>query len=201
MSTISPHFSELSKLGIARQYRSGATILKEGDIGDAVYLLVRGEVRTLSKSLSGKEIVYNIIQAGHYFGEMALDGGVRSASAEALTDCECIAVPNPQVLAYARDNSDFALDLLNTAIARARSATKAAHDLALLEVYPRLVSTLNQTFAHQGETCQITHAQLATQIGASREMVSKLIKDLVRGGYVQMKNRSLQRIKKLPARW
>ncbi|MEY4295603.1 MAG: hypothetical protein RLY82_1291 [Pseudomonadota bacterium] len=202
MPTLPAHLlATLAQLGTLRQFQAGVMILSEGEPGDAVYLLERGQVRSFSQAISGKEISYNIIQAGQYFGEMALDGGPRSSSVEALTDCECWVVANAQVLAYAAQNSEFALHLLTTAISRARSATDAARDMALLDVYSRLAQTLNHEFATNDGICNLTHAQLAAKIGASREMVSKLIKDLVRGGYVASHSRQTMHIKKLPARW
>jgi CRP/FNR family transcriptional regulator, cyclic AMP receptor protein len=195
------HFDELAKLGMLRQYKAGVLILREGETGDAIYLVRGGQVRSLSQALHGKEISYNIIPAGHYFGEMALDGGARSSSVEAVTDCECWVIPNEQVLAYAAQNSEFALHLLTTAISRARSATDAARDMALLDVYSRLTQALNREFEAHSGVCPLTHAQLASVIGSSREMVSKLIKDLVRGNYVEVKNRHTIKIKKLPIKW
>jgi CRP/FNR family transcriptional regulator, cyclic AMP receptor protein len=107
-----PLLTALAKLGVLRQFKTGTMILREGEPGDAVYLLRSGQVRSLSQALNGKEISYNVIQAGQYFGEMALDGGARSSSVEAVTDCECWVIPNEQVLAYAAQNSEFALHLL-----------------------------------------------------------------------------------------
>jgi CRP/FNR family cyclic AMP-dependent transcriptional regulator len=195
------HLAELAKLGVLRQFKLGAMILKEGEQGDAFYVVREGQVRSLSQSASGKEMSYNIIYADQYFGEMALDGGLRSASVEAMSDCACWVIPNEQVLAYAAQNSEFALHLLTTAISRARSATDAARDMALLDVYSRLVQLLNREFELHADACNLTHAQLAATIGSSREMVSKLIKDLVRGGYIEVRNRQTIKIKKLPAKW
>lgn len=201
MLTATDHFAELTKLGVAHHYKAGVHIFKEGDSGDAVYLLLSGEVMPVSETIDGKAISYGAIQAGQYFGEMALDGGKRSSSVQAITDCECVVIPNALVLAYAQRHSDFALHLLNTAISRARKATDAARDMALLNAYSRLRLALNREFDLGDETCHLSHAQLATQIGASREMVSKLHKDLTRGGYVEAGHRLTTRLKKLPLKW
>jgi CRP/FNR family transcriptional regulator, cyclic AMP receptor protein len=199
----------LADLGVQRSYRKGAVILNDAEVGDAVYILIQGRVRVYGAAPTGKEITYGTIEAGEYFGEMALDGGTRSASIEAMEPCLCSVVPNAQVLAFMRDHSDFAVDLLHKAIGRARSATGAARDMALLDVYERLAQSLNRltgvTTEENGfpRTLEnlITHAELAAQIGASREMVSKLMKDLERGGYISVENRQITLLKKLPARW
>lgn len=199
----------LADLGVQRSYRKGAVILNDNEVGDAVYILIQGRVRVYGAAPTGKEITYGTIEAGEYFGEMALDGGTRSASVEAMEPCLCSVVPNAHVLAFIRDHSDFAIDLLHKAIGRARSATSAARDMALLDVYERLSQSLNRLAEIKPEDSAfpktidnlITHAEIASQIGASREMVSKLMKDLERGGYVSVENRQITILKKLPARW
>ncbi len=199
----------LADLGVQRSYRKGAVILNDAEVGDAVYILIQGRVRVFGAAPTGKEITYGTIEAGEYFGEMALDGGTRSASIEAMEPCLCSVVPNAQVLAYIRENSSFAIDLLYKAIGRARSATSAARDMALLDVYERLAQSLNRLAEVTPEDNTypktiddlVTHAEIAAQIGASREMVSKLMKDLERGGYVAVENRQITLLKKLPARW
>lgn len=199
----------LADLGVQRSYRKGAVILNDNEVGDAVYILIQGRVRVFGAAPTGKEITYGNIEAGEYFGEMALDGGTRSATIEALEPCLCSVVPNAQVLAFMRDHSDFAVDLLHKAIGRARSATNAARDMALLDVYERLAQSLNRFAEIPPEHSAfprtignlITHAEIAAHIGASREMVSKLMKDLERGGYIAVENRQITILKKLPARW
>jgi CRP/FNR family transcriptional regulator, cyclic AMP receptor protein len=198
----------LIALGAERSYRRAALILNEGETGDAMYFLLKGRVRVFGSSPTGKEITYGTIDAGAYFGEMALDGGSRSASVEALEPCVCSVVPNAQVLAFMKTHSDFAVELLHTLTDRARKATNAARDMALLDVYARLAQTLSRLAVADGEDSTvrsikdpITHSELAAFVGASREMVSKLMKDLERGGYIQVDNRYIKLLKKLPARW
>ena len=105
----------LADLGVQRSYRKGAIILNDNEVGDAVYILIQGRVRVYGAAGSGKEITYGNIEAGEYFGEMALDGGTRSTTIEAMEPCLCSVVPNAQVLSYMRDNSNFAVELLHKA--------------------------------------------------------------------------------------
>jgi CRP/FNR family cyclic AMP-dependent transcriptional regulator len=202
MSHLPTYLPSLAALGVHHQFRKAAIILNEGDKGDALYLLLSGSARSFTASSSGKILSYNTISSGQYFGEMALDGGKRSASVQAVTDCECVLVPNAQVLLYAREHPDFAADLLQTVIHRARLATDSAKSMALSDVYERLWKVMHQEFDDYQGICTLTHAQMAAQIGASREMVSKLIKDLVRGGYVAaLRRREIKQLKKIPLHW
>ena len=199
----------LADMGQQRSFRKDAIIVNEGESGDGLYILIQGRVRVFSADTSGKEITLGTILAGDFFGEMSLDGGARSATVEALEPCLCAVIPNAHVLAFIRCNSEFAISLLQKTIVRARAATQAARDLALLDVYERLAQTLN----HLGKVTEddhhspkiidpiITHGELAAHVGASREMVSKLMKDLERGGYIQVNTRQITLLKKLPAKW
>lgn len=99
------------------------------------------------------------------------------------------------------------LELITKIIARARSATVTARNLALLDAYGRLAATLEllaEPPDAQGKRAipeRTTHADLAQRIGTSREMVSKLLRDLEKGGYVSAEKRNLVLVKKLPAKW
>jgi CRP/FNR family cyclic AMP-dependent transcriptional regulator len=197
----------LADLGQQRSFRKDAIIVNEGETGDALYILIQGRVRVFSADTSGKEITLGTILAGDFFGEMSLDGGKRSATVEALEPCLCAVVPNAHVLAFIRNNSEFAISLLQTTITRARAATQAARDMALLDVYERLAQTLNHLAKVTATDNKpkiidplITHGELAAHIGASREMVSKLMQDLERGGYIKVNTRQITLLKQLSAK-
>lgn len=205
---LSVDMQTLADFGVQRSFRKGAIIVNEGETGDALYILIQGRVRVFNADTSGKEITLGTILAGDFFGEMSLDGGVRSATVEALEPCLCAVVTNAHVLAFIRDNSEFAIMLLQKTIVRARAATQAARDMALLDVYERLAQTLNHLAKVTADDNSpktinplITHGELAAHVGASREMVSKLMKDLDRGGYINVDNRQITLLKKLPSRW
>jgi CRP/FNR family cyclic AMP-dependent transcriptional regulator len=91
--------------------------------------------------------------------------------------------------------------MLHTVIRRARQSTDNARSIALMDVYSRLKRTIERVTPEINKGINITHSELAADVGASREMVSKLLKDLEVGGYVRMKNRNLSRLKGLPERW
>jgi CRP/FNR family cyclic AMP-dependent transcriptional regulator len=101
---------------------------------------------------------------------------------------------------------DFALELVARVIRRAREATQKARELALKDVYGRVVSMLEgrqgpATPASPVVLTAITHQAIATQVGASREMVSRLLKEMERGGYVSLGVRQITLNRKLPARF
>ncbi|MDP2987672.1 helix-turn-helix domain-containing protein, partial [Hydrogenophaga sp.] len=100
-----------------------------------------------------------------------------------------------------------ALELMARLIRRARLATESARSVALIDVYGRLVRLLNsmaQLPNDKGERAlkeRLTHQQMAQHLACSREMVSRLLKDLETGGYIDVRERWIWLLKTLPARW
>jgi CRP/FNR family transcriptional regulator, cyclic AMP receptor protein len=195
-----PHASE-------RSFRKKSIILSEGDSGDTLLVLLEGSVRVFGEDGRGKEVTYGQIDAPSYFGEMGLDGGPRSASIEALTACRCAVLTRERVRQQLASDPQLAWELLTRIISRARAATDTVRSLALKDAYGRLRDVLDQLASPPDAQGQrpvqsgTTHAALAQRIGTSREMVSKLIRDLELGGYVQSQGRQLVLLKKLPASW
>ena len=196
-----PDLQPLAAQGTVESFKKGALIFKDGDIGDVIYILLEGRVRAFGSSLSGKEITYGYIDAGEYFGELTLDGGKRSASIEVMEASICAIVTNAQVKAFMHDQPQFATEMLHTVISRARQSTDNARNIALLDVYSRLKHAIEKMTPVIAVGVNITHLELAADVGASREMVSKLLKDLEIGGYISIQSRKLSRLKALPVRW
>ena len=196
-----PDLQQLAALGKLQSFKKGAIIFNDGDKGDALYILLEGRVRAYGSAISGKEITYGYVGAGEYFGELTLDGGNRSANVEAIEPCRCAVVTNAQLEAFMQQHPRFGTEMLFTVIQRARQSTDNARSIALMDVYSRLKSAIEKITPDINSGIHITHSELAADVGASREMVSKLLKDLEVGGYVKMQNRQLSRLKALPERW
>ena len=206
LSALSPSLRALALRGTIRSYRKNAVIVNEGEVGDSLFVLLQGRCKVFSNDAEGREITYNVVEAGDYFGEMWLDGGPRSASVMTLEPCTCSVVGRAALREHLAEEPEFALDLVAQVIRRARAATETARNMALLDVYGRVIVTLESTqgSARPGEPImltQITHQNIASRVGASREMVSRLLKDLEKGGYIELGVKRITLLKKLPARW
>ncbi len=207
IAALSPELRALALRGVIRSYRKNSVIINEGEIGDSLFVLLQGKVKVYSTDTEGREITYNIVEAGDYFAEMWLDGGPRSASVMTMEPCVCSIVGRDALRDHLAEEPEFALALVAQVIRRARAATETARNMALLDVYGRVVAALESH--HQGAASpeapvvltQITHQQLASRVGASREMVSRLLKDLEKGGYIELGVKRITLKKKLPARW
>lgn len=206
IAALSPSVRALALRGSVRSFRKNSVIINEGELGDTLYVLLQGSVKVFATDPDGREIIYGAIGAGDYFGEMSLDGGPRSASVMTIEPCVCAVVARAALREHLAEEPEFALNLVGQVIRRARAATESARNMALMDVYGRVVATL-ESFEGEGseaapvELRQITHQAIASRVGASREMVSRLLKDLEKGGYIRMGVKHITLLKKLPARW
>lgn len=203
---LSPHLNKLAQRGRINSYRNGTLLIREGDFEDTIYVLLSGRVRAYSVGDKGQEITYGVYGPGEYLGELSLDGGPRSASVMTIEPCTCAVVTRQTVQEHIAQYPEFAFELLAKVIRRVRNATLNAKQLALNDVYGRLLNVVN-TLAEPGEGAtrvirkRWTHKELASRLGCSRAMVSRLMKDLETGGYVRMEPDRFVICRPLPARW
>ena len=201
-----PGLRALARRGVARRYRKGTVLIQEGDVGDMLYIVASGRVKACANDARGREVTYGVYGPGEYLGEMSLDGGPRSATVITLEASICIGVTRQTLLAHIAEHPEFAMELLAKVIGRARMATRTARDLALLDAYGRLAALLDQLAQPDGEGTRVirepmTHQALASRLGCSREMVSRLVKDLEAGGYLRTRPRPWRVCRTLPTRW
>ena len=192
--------------GPQRRYRKGMHLINEGEHGDTLFVILSGRVRAYSVDLRDREITYGVYGPGETLGEMSLDGGPRSASVVALEPTCCAVVTRETLLVHIASHPEFALELLAKVIARARMATLSARNMALLDVYGRVIQLLETLAVAQPDGTRLieerlTHAEIASRVGCSREMVSRLMKDLEVGAYVRSEQRRLLLLRQLPSRW
>lgn len=194
----------LHTAGDTRRYAVGDILFHQGDTSDALYVLLTGRVRVYSGNANGREVVYNVLEAGDTLGEMLLDGGTRSASVQAVTDVECLVIKGDALRDLIRAYPELAERLMLKLISRLRHATRTIHSLALEGVFERVTALLEQSaLAGTDGRCipgHLTQQEIANRIGATREMVNHVMQRLRRDGYL---SRDAQRrtiiIKPLPA--
>jgi len=197
----------LAARGDVRRYRKGALLIEEGDLGDTLYIILAGRLRVFSSSATNdREITYGVYGAGEYVGEMSLDGGPRSASVITVEPTTCAVVARHTLRLHIAQHPEFAFELLGKVIRRARAATLSAKQLALNDVYGRLRQMLDSMAMPQTDGTRLieerlTHQEMANRLGCSREMVSRVMKDLQTGGYLSSAPRPMAVLRELPARW
>ena len=200
----------LAERGELRRYRKDTLLIQEDDLGDTLFIILAGRLRCYSVGDNEREITYGVYGPGEYLGEMSLDGGRRSASVITLETSTCAVVSRACLQAFIGEHPSFAFELLAKVIRRARAATLTARQMALNDVYGRLKLLLDGTaqpldlphangcrLIHQ----RLTHQEMSHRLGCSREMVSRLMKDLERGGYLKIDATGLTLLRTLPTRW
>ena len=196
---------ELAPHGAVRSFPKNAVVVSEGDTTDSLYVILSGRVKVFVSGDDGKEAVVNTIAAGDYFGELVLDGGPRSASVMTLEPCRFFVISHAEVESLLERNPAFARDLIRKLIGKVRNLTGKVADLALKDVYGRFVRFVqNNSVEQDGRRIiseRLTQHDIAARIGGSREMVSRIVKDLVEGGYISVDAKHLTVHRELPAKW
>ena len=192
--------------GGVKTFPASAVLVNEDDDSDSIFILLKGKVKVYGAGANGREVVYTTLGPGEYFGEMTLDGGPRSASVMTMEPTTCVVVSGANVRDFLGTHPDFALHLVRKLIALVRRSTDTVKRLALDDVYTR-ISKLLQELAAPDEggrlavNERLTQQDIADRVGSSREMVSRIFKQLTIGGYVATEDRRIVLLKKLPARW
>ena len=192
--------------GVSRVYPARTIIINEGDPGDTLLVIKEGHGKVYSGNGAGKEIVLATFGPGDTLGEPSLDGGVRSASVMTLEKTTCLIVRVDVVLKLIHEQPSLALHIIRNLIRLVRSSSENVKSLALEDVYGRVVRLLMKS-AEPVEAGgwivqeRLTQQNIADRVGSSREMVSRIFKDLERGGYLSIENKQIAILKKPPPGW
>jgi CRP/FNR family cyclic AMP-dependent transcriptional regulator len=196
---------QLAGRGINRAFPANTVILSEGDGTDALYVILSGKVKVFLANENGKEVLLDVEGPGDYFGEMTLDGGPRSASVLTLEPSRFLVIPRSEVETFLASHPRFAMGLVLKLIKRVRVLTDSVKSLALQDVYGRVTRMLHELAVEQDGRPVIgqkpTQHEMASRVGASREMVSRILKDLAQGGYIEIAGKRIVIRKKLPLEW
>lgn len=197
--------ARIAETGSTRHYPAHAVLINEGDRAESLFIVLSGRIKVYASSEAGKQVVIATHGPGEYVGELSLDGGVRSASVITLEPTVCSVVSGVDLRDFLAHNPGFALHLIHKLIRRVRHATDRVKSLALDDVYRRVVRLLEEVSSPVGETRvaqeRLTQQDVADRVGASREMVNRIFKDLSQGGYIDVKSSRITLLRRLPAHW
>lgn len=184
-----------SHVAVARSFPAGTRVFHEGDRSDACYIVREGSFRVTREHSDGRAITLATLGTGDIFGELAmLDGEVRSASVEALTDGELLALPAGEVRALLARHPEITVKLVAALVRRLRTANERISRQSFQTVPSRVAGVLSQLVAEEaprssseeaGVTIRMNQADLAQLAGTSRESVSRFLADLERAGVVK----------------
>jgi CRP-like cAMP-binding protein len=172
---------------VKRRYRRGEVIVEHGRKSNALFILLTGRARVLTADVRGREVILAVLQPGDYVGEMSLiDNEPHSATVRAEIQTDMLILGRPEFARCLPENSSLSYAIMRGLVQRLRSADRQIESLALLDVYGRVARSLLDMSEQVGELKMIrnkvSRQDLAKVVGASREMVSRVMKDLeVRG--------------------
>jgi len=189
-----------------RTYAKNSFVINAGDNSDCFYLIQSGKIKIIILDEEGKEVILSILDPGEHFGEFSLiDGQPRSASAVTMEESALLIVNKDRFRECLAENPDIAERVMVSLTQRLRDADRKIEGLALYDVYSRLVRTLSDLSMEQDGKLilpqRLTHQDLANMVGASREMITRILRDLAIGGYISIENREITLLKKLPSAW
>ncbi|MBK5103585.1 MAG: cyclic nucleotide-binding domain-containing protein [Burkholderiales bacterium] len=182
----------LTKVVARKSYVRGSQILRAGDPTDSLYILISGRAKVFMSDLDGKEVILAILGPNEFVGEMGLiDNSPRSASVMALESCEVVCISKSDFKRCLAENFEMAMTVMRGLVKRLRDADNQVGSLALMDVFGRVARLLLETAQIvDGEkvvTRKLSKQDIARMIGASREMVSRVMKHLQEAGYIEQR--------------
>lgn len=176
-----------------RRVNRAEVIVSEGEESDSFYLILAGKAKVIIRNSDEREFIISFLKAGEFFGEMGmLDNKPRSATVIAVTPCELLLVGKSDFEAFLAGNYEIARYMLRSFAHRMRTAIRKIESLTMLDVYGRIARELLDNSEMIDDELvyryRVSKQEFSEMLGASREMVSRVLKDLEEGGFVEKRN-------------
>jgi CRP/FNR family cyclic AMP-dependent transcriptional regulator len=198
---------QLSGVTKTRRVGKNTLVINEDDISSSMYFIVEGRVNATLSNEDGKEVILSSLHKGDHFGELSLlDGEPRSTNIITTEPCVFLVVHKDDFYCLLEKNSKIAINVIKYLCGQVRHITKNVESLALMDVYGRLVRLLHD-LSEPSESGKLvvqqplTHKDIALRVGSSREMISRILKELEKGDYLIIENKVITINKKLPLAW
>ncbi len=194
---------QLEQVSTLRKYPKNTILFMQGDETGQLFIIQSGQICVYTDDNEGRQLVLNYMGPGEYFGELSLiDNKPRSASVSAVEDCTMLCISRDNFRAFMREQPQLYEPLIIELVGRIRALTENVKDMALLDVYGRVAHTLERLCSDSpNKSPKLTHQDIANMVGASREMVSRVMKELVIGGYIEIHQKHIRILKSFPKNW
>ena len=176
---------------IKRRFKRGELIVEQGKKSNALFIILTGRARVLTTDTRGREVILANLAPGDYIGEMSLiDNEPHSASVRAEVQTDVLMLGRVEFARCLPENTSMAYAVMKGLVQRLRHADRKIESLALMDVYGRVARALIEA-SETGSDGQavirdkVSRQDLAKMVGASREMVSRVMKDLEERGYIE----------------
>ncbi len=183
-----------------RRVRKDEVIFHEKEMGDSLFIILRGRVKVSIFGDDGKEVTLSTLSEGDFFGDMALlDSEPRSATTIAEEDCELLLLQQADFVRNLEQDAGMSASLLQVLASRLRKANHQISTLALLDVYGRVARVIQELAEEEGKRLKDgrvvvrrpTHMDIAHRIGSSRETVTRMMRDLEENGHIETQGREI----------
>lgn len=183
--------NQLADAVTKRQVKRGELIVEQGKCSNALFIILSGKARVVMTDRRGREVILAVIGAGDYVGEISLiDGKNHSANVQAESKCDLLVLGRNEFKSCLSSNHAMANSVIKGLVHRLRHADEKISSLALMDVYGRVAQTLMTTASLVGERQllireKITRQDIAKKVGASREMVSRVMREFEEQGFIK----------------
>lgn len=197
----------LSASSSSRSFPKNTVVIHENDPADSLFIIESGKVKVYCSDKNGKEFIMNTQREGDYFGELALlDDSTRSASVRTVEKSSFTIIYKEDFSRVLDDHPNITRKLIRNLAAQVRKLTADVKSLALQDVYGRVANVLTDLAEERGDGThyipeKLTQQDIADRVGASREMVARILKDLTIGDYIRFEGRHIIINSKLPAKY
>lgn len=185
-----PQAEAVAEAVVKRRFRRGEIIVERGQKSNALYILLTGRARVIASDPRGREVILAVLQPGDYLGEMSLiDNEPHSATVRAEVQTDVLVLGRAEFARCLPENSSLSYAIMRGLVQRLRASNRQIESLALLDVYGRVARALiDMAEDDAGQRIirgKVSRQDLAKHVGASREMVSRVMKDLEERGLVE----------------
>jgi len=175
---------------VKQRFKRGEIVVEQGKKSNALYIILTGRARVMNSDSRGREVILATLKPGDYIGEMSLiDDEPHSATVRTDIQTDVLLLGREAFSRCLPENSSMAYNIMRGLVKRLRHADRKIESLALMDVYGRVARSLLEFAVEDGQGNlkvreKISRQDLAKMVGASREMVSRVMKDLEERGFV-----------------
>lgn len=181
--------ASLANLGTLETWPPNVVVIREGERGSTLYVIIKGSVRVYRERDDGRQIELNVHGPGEHFGEMMLDHGMRTASVVTAEECVFSVLTRDQVERHLAGHPEISLAMLRMMMGRVRALTRTVGSLEMLDVYGRVAHVLLGMAIEDEGRLIIDHRlpvkEISEQVGAPVAMVAGILRDFRASGYME----------------
>ncbi|QTN27906.1 Crp/Fnr family transcriptional regulator [Rhodoferax sp. AJA081-3] len=192
-STLTPEQAEALAATVSKKrFKRGEILVEQGKKTDALFIVLTGRTRVLMTDSKGREVILATLASGDYVGEMSLiDNAPHSATVVADQQVDVLVLGRDSFLRCLGENMEMSHAVMRVLVQRLRKASENISSLALVGVYGRVAKVLLESSVPDANgdlliRDKVSRQDIAKMVGASREMVSRVMKDFEEQGFIQL---------------